>query len=314
MDKRKFKIFLNHVHNFNNLQFRKLKEEVESRVKKKKIANILETSKNELICPHCKSSKHIRWGKRNDMQRYKCKNCNKTFNSLTKTPLAKLRRKGHWLQYSNCIKSGLTIREAAKECGIHRNTSFRWRHRFLNNSKMIKAKKVGGIIETRELILKESFKGKKKNLPNKNKPRKNIFVVYSIDRNNNIFDFTNKGFSAKVLSAEFNQIIIDNSLIYTSDNEIFEQYFKENKLKHIKVKNNINKLSHTDKVDNYREKFIKWINNHFRGVATKYLENYVSWHRELHEFNSGINPLTLLYRAKSVEKYRHQPIKVTRFI
>jgi transposase-like protein len=54
----------------------------------------------------------------------------KTFNSLKKTPLAGLRRKGHWLNYSECLKEGLTIREAAKRCGIHRNTSFRWRHRF----------------------------------------------------------------------------------------------------------------------------------------------------------------------------------------
>ena len=141
MKNTKFKNLLNKIQTLNNYQFRLVREEVDVRVKKKRVSNILETPKNQLLCPHCKSNMYIRWGKRNDLQRYKCKSCAKTFNSLTKTPLARLRRKGHWLQYSKCLKQGLTVREAAKECDVHRNTSFRWRHRFLMNSQKIKAKK-----------------------------------------------------------------------------------------------------------------------------------------------------------------------------
>ena len=208
----------------------------------------------------------------------------------------------------------MTVREAAKECDVHRNTSFRWRHRFLMNSQKIKARKLGGIIETGELIFKESFKGKKKNLPHQSKPRKDIYMIYALDRNNNITDITNKGFSIKILENEFKEKLINDALIYSQKKDVFSNFFKANEIKHISVIDNTHSLSQIKKLEHYQEKFIKWINNHFRGVATKYLENYVSWHRGLHEFNSGINALTLLYRAKAVEKYRHQPQKVTRFI
>ena len=310
----KFKLYLKEIESFNTLQFRKLREEVDKRVKKKKIANILETPENNLHCPHCNSSNHIKWGKRNDLQRYKCKNCKKTFNSLTKTPLARLRRKGHWLQYATCLKNELTIREAAKICKIHKNTSFRWRHRFITNFNKIKAKKLGGIIETGELIFKESFKGTKKFKPELIKPRKDIFIIYSIDRNNNIFEITNKGLSFKTLKKELDSMILADSLIYSNKRKPFINFFKDQKLNHVIVKNNNHKLSQINKLSEYRTEFKQWIYEHFKGVATKYLENYVSWYRGLKEFKSGINSLTILYRAKMVEKYRHQPLKVTRFI
>ena len=316
MKNREFKNVLNSVHIFNNLQFRLLKEEVNKRVKTKRISNILETPKHRIICPHCKSSNFILWGKRNDLQRYKCKCCTKTFNSLTKTPLARLRRKGHWLDYTRCLKEGLTIRKAAVKCNISKNTSFRWRHRFITNLKYIKTNKLGGIIESNQLILKESFKGNRSIKFEMKNDRKDVFIIYAIDRNNNIFDITNKGFNTRLLNSELGQKIIEDSLLYSTNNRIFSEFSQLNNFKHISIKTNkkIHKLSHTNKVDSYKSEFENWIIKHFKGVATKYLENYVSWFRSLKEFKSGINSITLLYRAKSIEKYRHQPLKVTDYV
>ena len=42
-------------------------------------------------CPHCHSSLINRHGKVNKMQRYRCKNCGKTFVATTGTPLARLK-------------------------------------------------------------------------------------------------------------------------------------------------------------------------------------------------------------------------------
>ncbi|MCT4613343.1 MAG: hypothetical protein N4A49_00545 [Marinifilaceae bacterium] len=314
MEKSDFKKLLNNVHEFNNLQFRLLKEEIEKRIRKKKVSNILETDVREMNCPFCNSDNFIRWGKRNDMQRYKCHSCLKTFNSLTNTPLARLRRKGHWLDYANCIKLGLTVRKAAKFCRIHKNTSFRWRHRFLENSKNIKAKKIGGIIENGHLKLKESFKGSKIDEIIKKEERRNVYVVYGIDRNNNIFDITDKPFTSERLTCEFSKLILKNSLIFSEKDNIYAQFWRKTGHKHSFLTNISKKLSYSGNIIKYKERFNNWIFNHFRSVATKYLENYVSWYRYLNEFKSGIKPLTILYRAKSVEKYRHQPLKVTRFI
>ena len=304
-----FKLLINEIPSLGTAQFRILRENIDKRIKSKKVSNILETPFQNLLCPHCKSKIFIKWGKRNDMQRYKCKVCKKTFNSLTKTPLARLRRKGHWLDYAECLKEGLTIRKAAIYCGIHKNTSFRWRHRFITNFKYIKAKMLSGIVETGELMFKESFKGTK-NIDLIKKEKRDVFVIYNIDRNNNIYDITDKGFtefSFKELSGK----IDSDSLMMLNKKFPYKSFFDTNKIKNILVKENKKQLVKIDRLNDFRNRFYKWIMLYFKGVATKYLENYVSWFRCLNEFNSGIKPLTILYRAKSIEKYRHQPLKVT---
>ena len=44
-------------------------------------------------CPHCGGEHVVRNGVAHDLQRYKCRDCRKTFNALTGTPLARLRMK-----------------------------------------------------------------------------------------------------------------------------------------------------------------------------------------------------------------------------
>jgi transposase-like protein len=57
--------------------------------------------------------------------------CGRTFNDLSGTPLARLRLKAKWLAYSQVLLDSLPVRKAADRLGVHRNTAFRWRHRFL---------------------------------------------------------------------------------------------------------------------------------------------------------------------------------------
>ena len=49
------------------------------------------------VCPHCKSEMVYRWGSSsNQRQRYRCRDCNKSFNSLTKMPLSKRQHPEKW--------------------------------------------------------------------------------------------------------------------------------------------------------------------------------------------------------------------------
>jgi transposase-like protein len=82
-------------------------------------------------CPHCGSIRVGKWGVVNGLKRFRCQDCTKTFNALTGTPLARLRKKDQWDHFAGCLQDSLTVRAAAKVCGVHRNTTFRWRHRFL---------------------------------------------------------------------------------------------------------------------------------------------------------------------------------------
>ena len=120
-------------------------------------------------CPHYHSSLINRHGKVNKMQRYRYKNCRKTFVATTATPLARLRYKELWLDYIRCMLDSKVLRQCAKEYGIDLKTSFRWRHRFLQLPSAIKATKLEGIIEADETLFPFSEKGSKKLV---HKPRK----------------------------------------------------------------------------------------------------------------------------------------------
>ena len=53
-------------------------------------------------CPSCGNERCHRHGFANDLQRFRCCACGRTFNDLSGTPLARLRHKAKWLAYSQC--------------------------------------------------------------------------------------------------------------------------------------------------------------------------------------------------------------------
>ena len=113
-------------------------------------------------CGHCHSKDVRGWSSQGGLKRYRCKACSKTFNALTGTPLAYLHRRDAWFAYAQALTDGLSLRKAAKRCGIALDTSFRWRHRFLASAKDAKAKIVKGIVEADETFIRRSVKGSKR--------------------------------------------------------------------------------------------------------------------------------------------------------
>src|SRR5487761_2739089 len=120
---------------------------------------------NSPVCPKCGHDHIARWGKASGLQRYRCASCHVTFNALTGTPLARLRHKDKWLGYAQQLTEGQSLRNSATACGVHRNTTFRWRHRFLALPREQKAATLVGIAEADETYFLESFKGRKHDMP-----------------------------------------------------------------------------------------------------------------------------------------------------
>jgi len=60
------------------------------------------------------------------------------------------------------IAQSLTVRQAALVLDGHRNTTFRWRHRFLTWIKQDRPSVLNGIAETDETYSLESHKGSRK--------------------------------------------------------------------------------------------------------------------------------------------------------
>ncbi|RZA31736.1 MAG: IS1 family transposase, partial [Lysobacteraceae bacterium] len=113
-------------------------------------------------CPRCASARHYRHGYANNLQRYRCRDCGRTFNDLSGTPLARLRMREKWLDYLGALRESKAVRKAAIDVGVHCNTDFRWRHRFLERVKHDLPPRLHGIVEADEMFILESQKGSRK--------------------------------------------------------------------------------------------------------------------------------------------------------
>jgi transposase-like protein len=122
-------------------------------------------------CGHCKSEAFGTWGRASALKRYKCRDCKRTFNALTGTPLAQLHRRDAWLDYARALVAGLSLRKAAALAGVCLETSFRWRHRFLKSAKDKRPSAVTGIVEADETFILKSAKGSRKLVGRKHRKR-----------------------------------------------------------------------------------------------------------------------------------------------
>jgi transposase-like protein len=122
-------------------------------------------------CPHCASREIIGWGRSHELLRFRCKSCGRTFNALTKTPMAHLRKKERWLDHARAMIEGKSLAKSAELCGVHPTTAFRWRHRFLRAPASDKPQSLKGIVEADETFILESFKGRWSDLPRQARKR-----------------------------------------------------------------------------------------------------------------------------------------------
>ncbi|HEX8605779.1 MAG TPA: hypothetical protein VF774_24260 [Pseudoduganella sp.] len=108
---------------------------------------LIEEAARKRICPHCAGNRCHRCGQANGLQRYRCLGCGRSFNSLTGTPLARLRLREKWLPYLQCLIGSETVRAASRRVAVAKSTSFRWRHRFLAGLRRAPLPRLSGIVE-----------------------------------------------------------------------------------------------------------------------------------------------------------------------
>ena len=150
-------------------------------------------------CPHCAGREIVGGGRSHGLLRFRCKSCGRTFNGLTKTPMARLRKKEKWPTHARAMIEGKSLAKTAALCGVHPTTAFRWRHRFLRAPAANKPRSLSGIVEADETFILESFKGRWSDLPRKARKRggtarhaglyqDNIPILVARDRSGETFD------------------------------------------------------------------------------------------------------------------------------
>ncbi len=114
------------------------------------------------LCVRCRSTHINRWGTKDGHQRYYCKDCGKTFNAMSGTPLSHLRVREKLDQYVECMNGETTLRPAARQCGVSLDTSFYLRHRLMALVENDSYGQLSGIAEEDETFFHESHKGDRK--------------------------------------------------------------------------------------------------------------------------------------------------------
>jgi transposase-like protein len=256
-----------------------------------------------LNCPHCgvlgNSKKN---GTYRGRQRYLCKSCKQTFNDLTSTPIHRTKYPEKWASYLRCMEQGLPLRKCAKLVGISLQTAFEWRHKILHALTQIKSQKLEGIVETDETYVLYSEKGKR-NLPRKARKRggvakkrgisdEQVCILVARDRTKHtVAEVATLGRMSTAILDELLTSKLQSGVILCTDEEpTFRKYCREQKLQHEKVhpgkKRYVTKeIYHIQNVNAYHQRFKSFLDR-FRGVATKYLNHYVAYHRFMDETKS----------------------------
>lgn len=106
-------------------------------------------------CPACGGERIGSWGRAHGLPRYRCRECHRTFNALTGSPLARLRHREAWMGFGIALQEGQSTRRSAATCGVARSTAFRWRHRFLSAPRQMQT--LSGLVEADETFFRRSY-------------------------------------------------------------------------------------------------------------------------------------------------------------
>jgi transposase-like protein len=261
---------------------------------------LLEQFRAERRCPSCASPQWHRHGQANGLQRYRCRACRRTFNDLSGTPLARLRLREKWIDYLGALLDSLSVRAAAKRVGVHRNTAFRWRHRFLTRVKDDRPRRLHGICEADEMFLLESQKGSRQltRAPRKRggtarRPgisRELDCILVARDRSGQTMDaVTGRGaVSASQLERHLLPLLDPHVLLVTDANAAYRAFSRRHGIAHQyvnlrageRVRRSSEGAIHVQNVNSYHHRLRDWLMR-FHGVASRYLPNYLGWRRAL---------------------------------
>lgn len=114
-------------------------------------------------CPHCHHQECQKWGRtRTNIQRYRCRGCDRTFTGRTGSSIAHIHRPDLFLAVIKDMldpRAPSSIRELARRLRRNKYTVWRWRMIILKALAGTSANTFGGIVEADETYQRESRKG-----------------------------------------------------------------------------------------------------------------------------------------------------------
>lgn len=251
-----------------------------------------ETHKEETVesCPYCSSGLLSKNGHRGVQQRYKCKTCHKTFTSISGSCFHGIKKRDKFEEYSTLMfDQNYTLQTMAKKIDISIQTSFDWRHKILS-SLNTEHKEFNGITEIDDVWFLYSQKGRKglkysrKRGGSKRKGdnKFQVKMLITADRQ------TTKDFSVtkigRISKSDLERKVggrFNNSCTLVSDkHRSISAFAKSEHIPHVNFKASEHTAGgefHVQTVNNLASRVKAIVNHQFRGVSTKYLQNYSNW-------------------------------------
>lgn len=244
------------------------------------------------VCPHCQAREVGKWGTANRLRRYRCNACKATFNALTGTPLAHLHKRELWGAHAQALIDGISLRKVVARLDVHMTTAFRWRHRFLKAPKMMKAKELQGTVEADETYFLYSEKGSRKltrpprRRGGKAKKRglsdEQVPVLIARDRSAATTDQVLPDRSAASIGAVLEPVVAKSAILVSDGAQAYRSFANRAAIVHVALNLSAGErtwgIYHVQNVNGYASRLKGWMGR-FNGVATKYLDSYLGWHR-----------------------------------
>jgi transposase-like protein len=261
----------------------------------------------DLRCPRCGARAVQRWGSFSCRQRYRCLGCRRTFSDLTGTPAAYSKRLPLWEPYSRSLAEGLSVRRAAQRVGIHPATAFRWRHALLDELRRQDVDRLIDWIELDSLWFRYSEKGRRVTrraqpptvacqtpagtAPACARPWELLganVLVASDRRGHVVTTLVNVSTRPRINRQELDAVLARRAeagtiKVLCADPLRFAPatfWPRPGQPRCVMATGRAGAM-----VRAYRCRFMEWMRR-FRGVATRYLRNYLIWHRRV--FRAGL--------------------------
>ncbi|NNG24362.1 IS1595 family transposase [Telluria aromaticivorans] len=257
-----------------------------------RVCAVIAQAKPTPNCPSCQAERPYRHGQDRGVQRYRCRACRKTFSALSGTPLSRLRHRAKWVDYLSTMLETKSVRASAKAVGVHRNTSFRWRHRFLSLAMHDRPERLAGIAEADEMFLLESQKGARKvDRPPRRRggvattrgiTHEHVCILVARDRTGQTLDFVTgrAAVTKQQLHRHLGRRLAGDVLLVTDAHPAYRVFAREAGIAHafvsLRLGERVRGAVHVQGVNGYHQRFRQWLAR-FYGVASRYLPNYLGW-------------------------------------
>ena len=262
------------------------------------------------FCPHCQNKHIIKYGKDNKgNQRYLCKECLKTFSSITGSLLSYTKKQPYqWFEYIQSLFNGDTLARSAAIVGISEQTSLVWRHKILSILATLTDDDpvLSDTVYLDEKLNVVSHPGK--HIENKEKVKRGMShqkrnIVCAIDQHNNkVIQVSETGrIHSKELYKIYKDKIPSTCQVVSDSLRSYHKLMKDLKVKWVKIPSGKKeKDGYTLKKINDLHSSIDLFLYKYRGISDKYLRNYMGLYKYKDQHNKYYQKKIFLHIFKEI--------------